>query len=206
VEITPKGQISQNGTGKPQQKLSADQKRVILETLAAVATVLGQDIPHARMDLLLQMVQDLPFDALKEAIESWPLEHEWFLKPVELRRLCGATRETTQERRAIQAEAAWDRVSSNCLRAASMDWGDSPLLDDYYRDKMRERMAGLSEVEQYALRQVGWWQGISRTRPENIGFVRDRFIDAYTRFCETQGQDVAWVVPGIGARAPGRCA
>lgn len=45
----------------------------------------------------------------------------------------------------------------------------------------------LTVQEEYALRQIGWWQAIQRQEPEKISFLRRDFIATYKRYMETNG-------------------
>lgn len=85
----------------------------------------------------------------------------------------------------LDAERAWDKVLGIGER-----WGIDEDRNEFIPIYTGGRMflpPTLTVQEEYALRQIGWWQAIQRQEPEKISFLRRDFIATYKRYMETNG-------------------
>lgn len=160
-------------TARPAKKFSAEQRKEIVKILMAVSTVLGESPNPDRVDLLIQMIQQIPFEVLKPCLETWAQRHNWFPKPFEVIHEC------TEAPKKLAASDQWDRIM---LAASRMredeDFGYSELLDSHLRSDYEDELK-LNPTAAYALRQLGGLEAVRRIKPEHIGLLCDRFLASY---------------------------
>jgi hypothetical protein len=76
---------------------SAEQQKILLKLLAAIAVMLGESPSAERTTLLLRDLADLPFYELRDVLSTWQRRHNWYPKPMEVREEVEARSEAEAE-------------------------------------------------------------------------------------------------------------
>ena len=85
----------------------------------------------------------------------------------------------------LESERAWDKVLMISDRWG-IDEETHEFIPIYSKGKLNYPPP-LTTAEDYALRQIGWYQAIDRQDPEKMTWMRRDFIAAHKRFVETNG-------------------
>ena len=171
----------------PSPVLSKLQRNEIAKRLYVLAKATRAETDAGLIDIYLQAIQDLPFPALAQALERMISERATFPKIPDIRDACGMGPESEKKRIELEADTEWEKVAAAREEISEMDFGYSELLDAHLAKRAELAVSKFSETSRYALRQIGWWRGLTSARPENMHFVRADFTRYYVRYASTDG-------------------
>ena len=149
-----------------QSKQSKSYEEWIVEQLLTLAEGLGEKpLPSSqRLALYAQVLSDVPREALSQAFLRALKECRFFPRPAELRELAEGS---TEDRKTVEAQAAWDWILWFMRRCWYPDLGISPGAP------------AIPPAMEYALRQIGGIKALSCMETTNEPFLKRDFIAAY---------------------------
>ncbi len=168
----------------------AGARDLVRKYLPIWGTIYRLDISKSQIEIYTRYLEDIPVERLEQAMEAAGRTSEFFPTPAKVRRMAGEQEKQPLEldsaRDLLDSERAWDR-----LRAYIRRWGADCIPEFLGLDQggkgIFERPEPFDDATEWALRQCGGYAAVVNTPVEDLHFVRERFIKAYQRFCDTDG-------------------
>lgn len=124
------------------------EQQLVAASLTRIGVSLGAELSPQRLKIYLEDLQDVPFDALRVALERAGKQCKFFPSVAELRELAGGQQPSLED----QAIAAWD--SLRCLRKG---W-KAEALDDPLIRRCFDRLGGFNSFASWDYEKEEKWK------------------------------------------------
>jgi hypothetical protein len=140
------------------------------------------EISSELAEIYMEALRDLSLEELIRGCSLAIRTCEYFPKVAEIIKL---GRPAAEDRATLEAEKAWDKYLERLHTYSAEEGAEQPVC---YGGKLHYPPP-LDPITDAAVRQCGGRLGIERTKPEDLHFVRERFIEAHVRFRITDGYE-----------------
>lgn len=128
----------------------------------------GETLTPEKIKSYILVLADIPFEPLERGLRRSAKECTFFPTTAEIRERC--------ENRQLAAEQQWQLAERIFDRHWHPDIG------------LHSNPPAFDPAGEYAMRQIGGFPSIASTERQHVGFVRDRFLAAYTRYQAEGGE------------------